>query len=486
MPELDDQQLLREFAENNSDSAFATLVARHVNLVYSAALRFGGNSQHAEEISQAVFIILARKADSLGKNVVLSGWLYQTARLTAANVIKSEIRRQRREQEAYMQSTLNEPDDATWQQIAPLLDDAMGRLGETDRNAVVLRFFENKTAREVAAALQLTEAAAHKRGNRALDKLRKFFSKRGVTLAAVAIAGAVSANSVHAAPVGLAKTISAVALAKGAAASTSTLILMKGVLKIMAWTKAKTVVVSLACVILAVGTTTVTIKEILGHLGHSWQRTNFKFPEIVQQTPPQVAIEPTRFPDYPGRYAYETEGGRMAIGIGVKPNVIIQAAFGVAHVDRLILPTDLPTGKYDYIANLPSGSAEALQNALETKFGLSARKMSLETNVFLLRMRQHGAPGLKRSGPGVGSSRLDNGHLAVHDAPTEVLAAQLENSCFHIPVLDQTSLAGEYDFDLRWDPANLETLKQALQDQLGLELVPAKMPVEMLVVEKAK
>ncbi len=504
MPELDDQQLLREFAENNSESAFATLVARHVNLVYSAALRFGGNSQHAEEISQAVFIILARKAGSLGKNVVLSGWLYQTARLTAANVMKSEIRRQRREQEAYMQSTLNEPDSGAgfqpaqigpaeslthcrdWRQIAPMLDDAMGRLGETDRNAVVLRFFENKTAREVAAALQLTEAAAHKRVNRALDKLRKFFSKRGVTLAAAAIADAVSANSVHAAPVGLAKTISVVALAKGAAASTSTLILVKGVLKIMAWTKAKTVVVSLACVILAVGTTTVTVKEIHGHLGHPWQRTNFKFPEIVQQTPPQVAIEATRFPDYPGRYAYETEGGRMAIGIGVKPNEIIQAAFGVAHVDRLILPTDLPTGKYDYIANLPSGSAEALQKAIETKFDLSARKISLETNVFLLRVRQHGAPGLKRSGPGVGSSHLDNGHLAVHDAPTEVLAAQLENSCFHIPVLDQTSLAGKYDFDLRWDPANLETLKQALQDQLGLELVPAKMPVEMLVVEKPK
>jgi len=87
-----------------------------------------------------------------------------------------------------MQSTLNEPNAAAWEQIAPLLDDAMGRLGETDRDAIVLRFFENKTAREVGAALKLTEAAAHKRVNRALEKLRKIFSKRGVTLSGTIIA----------------------------------------------------------------------------------------------------------------------------------------------------------------------------------------------------------------------------------------------------------------------------------------------------------
>jgi len=267
MPELDDQQLLREFAKTNSETAFAALVARHVNLVYSTALRFCGNPHRAEEVTQAVFIILARKAKSLGGKTVLSGWLYQTARMTAANVVKGEIRRQRREQEAYMQSTLNEPDPAAWEQIAPLLDDAMGRLGEIDRNAVVLRFFENKTAREVAAALQLTEAAAHKRVNRALDKLRKFFTKRGVIHSAAIIAGAVSANSVQAAPVGLAKTISAVAVAKGAVASTSTLTLVKGALKIMAWTKMKTAVVVSGVALLTVGTLTVTVVRIQQNTG---------------------------------------------------------------------------------------------------------------------------------------------------------------------------------------------------------------------------
>ena len=266
MTELNDHDLLAEFARSGSEVAFATLTARHVNLVYSAALRFCGDAQHCEEITQAVFIILARKAGKLSPRVVLSGWLYQTARLTAANLVKGEIRRQRREQEAYMQSTLNETDlsrqsgaaadAAAWQQLAPLLDEAMGRLGETDRNAVVLRFFENKTAAEVAAALKLTEAAAHKRVNRALEKLRKMFSKRGVALSATLIAGAVSASSVQAAPVGLAATISTVALTKGAAAGGSTLTLVKGALKIMAWTKAKTAVVAAAVVVLAAGTTT--------------------------------------------------------------------------------------------------------------------------------------------------------------------------------------------------------------------------------------
>src|ERR1043166_3354772 len=140
------------------------------------------------------------KPAACGPEPCLSGWLYQTARLTAANFVKGEIRRQRREQEAYMQSTLGQPQTMAWDQIAPLLDEAMGDLSETDRNAVVLRFFENKTAREVAAVLKVKEATAHKRVSRALEKLRKFFAKRGVTSTTAIIAGAVLANSVQAAP----------------------------------------------------------------------------------------------------------------------------------------------------------------------------------------------------------------------------------------------------------------------------------------------
>jgi RNA polymerase sigma factor (sigma-70 family) len=142
MTERTDHELLAEFARSGSDAAFAALVARHVNLVYSAALRATRQPDHAQEITQAVFIILARKAGKLSPRVVLSSWLYQTARLTAANFLKAEIRRQHREQEAYMQSTLNdESQAAAWEQLAPHLEAAMGGLGETDRNTLVLRFF---------------------------------------------------------------------------------------------------------------------------------------------------------------------------------------------------------------------------------------------------------------------------------------------------------------------------------------------------------
>ncbi len=238
MDERDDITLLREFAANESEAAFAALVSRHLNLVYSVALRSVGNVHAAQEISQAVFIILARKAKSLGSKTVLSGWLYQTTRLTAANFLRGEIRRQQREQEAYMQSTLNESEPEAWPQIAPLLDDALGKLGERDRNAIVLRFFENKNLQEVGAGLGVNEDAAKMRVTRALEKLRKLFVKRGVTLSAVAIAGAVTANSVQAAPVGLAATISATAV-KSSAIAASTLTLVKGTLKLMAWTKMK-------------------------------------------------------------------------------------------------------------------------------------------------------------------------------------------------------------------------------------------------------
>jgi RNA polymerase sigma factor (sigma-70 family) len=266
MPEPDDIALLKQYADENSESAFAELVTRYVNLVYSAAQRSVGNAHAAEEITQAVFIILAHKAKNFSKArrgvaaTVLSGWLYQTARLTAANYLRTEIRRQHREQEAYMQSILNEPESETWRQIAPLLDNAMDRLGEKDRNAIVLRFFENKSLGEVGAALGASEDAAKMRVNRALEKLRKFFTKRGVGSTTAIIAGAISANSVQAAPAALAKTISAVAVAKGAAVSGSTLTLIKGALKIMAWTKAKTAAVAVAAAILAIGTTTIVIK----------------------------------------------------------------------------------------------------------------------------------------------------------------------------------------------------------------------------------
>ena len=264
MTELDDIELLREFAEANSEAAFTALVARHINLVHSAAMRTVASAHAAEEVTQAVFIILARKARKLSVGTALSGWLYQTTRLTAANYLRGEFRRQRREQEAYMQSHLDEPDPAEWPQIAPLLEAAMGGLNEKDRNAIVLRFFENKTLGDVGHVLGASEDAAKMRVNRALEKLRKILSRRGVTTSAGVIAAMVSAHSVQAAPAGLAAGISAAAV-HGSAVTASTWALIKGALKVMAWTKARSAAVAGVVLILAAGTTTWIVKTSSHH-----------------------------------------------------------------------------------------------------------------------------------------------------------------------------------------------------------------------------
>jgi RNA polymerase sigma factor (sigma-70 family) len=223
----DDMALVREYAQSNSEQAFATLVSRHVNLVYSVAQRQVHDPSLAEEITQAVFIILARKAKSLSPKTILSGWLCRTVRYVSGRALRTERRRQFREREAQMQSTLNEADSNAWQHIAPLLDEALNCLGQKEHDAVVLRFFDGKELKQVGEAMGTGEDAARMRVNRGLEKLQEFFTKRGVTLSATAIAGAVAANSVQAAPAGLAGSVAGAALASAAAGTITTLSILK-------------------------------------------------------------------------------------------------------------------------------------------------------------------------------------------------------------------------------------------------------------------
>ena len=328
MYEADDLTLLREYAMGNSEAAFSELVTRRVGFVYSAALRQVRDPHLAEEVTQAVFIILAQKAGKISDKTVLAGWLFKTTRYASIAQTRDQVKRQRREQEVFMQSEIQSAaPDPLWDQMSPLLDEALTTLGETDRQAVLLRFFENKSLAQVGHALGTGEDTARKRVSRALEKLHRYFNKHGVNSTTAIIAGVLAANSVHAAPVTLAKTVTSIAIAKTAMAGTSTLTLIKGALKIMAWTKAKMVIITGAGILLVAGATVVTVQKIQAVEGRAWQQ---KYDLLVtDRLPPQVKI----LPSPPARQTLNihTWGSRYGkiLGLGQSVAGMMMAAYDV-------------------------------------------------------------------------------------------------------------------------------------------------------------
>jgi RNA polymerase sigma factor (sigma-70 family) len=219
---LDDQQLLRHYATNGSEAAFGELVQRYMNLVYSAALRrTGGSADLSNDITQQVFTDLARKARSLSPGVVLAGWLHCATRYAAGNLLRAERRRQACEKKAAAMNPLESELPPDWDDIRPVLDGALDRLGRVDRDALLLRFFENRTLAEVGHALGASEEAARKRVNRALDKLRTELVHRGLKTSAAVLSAAISVNAVQVAPAALAATLTSTSLAGVAAAGTT-------------------------------------------------------------------------------------------------------------------------------------------------------------------------------------------------------------------------------------------------------------------------
>ncbi|HEY5913800.1 MAG TPA: sigma-70 family RNA polymerase sigma factor [Verrucomicrobiae bacterium] len=204
----DDVELLRQLANDGSEAAFSELVVRHLDLVYSTALRvLRGDVHLAQDVVQTVFIDLARKARSIRKGVILEGWLYEAARFAAAKAVRQEQRRRAREQEATTMPESTPEPSIPWEELSPLLDAAMGELRTADRDAVLLRFFRRNDLNTVGAALGISEAAAQKRVERAVHKLRAILSRRGVTLSAGALGALLADSAVRAAPAGLAATL---------------------------------------------------------------------------------------------------------------------------------------------------------------------------------------------------------------------------------------------------------------------------------------
>lgn len=209
---MEDAELLRRYAEASDQGAFAELVGRRLPLVYSAALRqVGGDAHLARDVAQQVFADLARKAAALAGRESLTGWLYTSAGYAAAKAVRTEQRRRRREREAHAMDELtrNGEPTADWTVLRPVIDDAMRELNEGDREAVLLRYFENRAFAEIGVRLRLGENGARMRVERALDKLHGALARRGIGSSASALASALAVNAIGAAPSGLAGAIAA-------------------------------------------------------------------------------------------------------------------------------------------------------------------------------------------------------------------------------------------------------------------------------------
>jgi RNA polymerase sigma factor (sigma-70 family) len=239
---IEDAELLRRYAAENAESDFAEFVRRHIDFVYACALRrVGGDPHFAEDVAQQVFIAAARKVKKLAVHPVPTGWLYTATRNIAAQLVRTERRRQRREQEAHAME-LNERGNqrgADWEQLRPVIDDALDGLNEQDRQAVLLRFFEGKTFAEIGARLRLAENAARMRVDRALDKLNAALAHRGVASSSAALAVALANQAIVAAPTGLAVAATSAAVAGASVAASGT----AGAFYFMGMTKVQVVVI---------------------------------------------------------------------------------------------------------------------------------------------------------------------------------------------------------------------------------------------------
>jgi RNA polymerase sigma factor (sigma-70 family) len=217
-----DSELLKAYAERRCEAAFTELVGRHIDFVYSAARRMVRDAQVAEDVTQGVFMALAKNAAQLTNRPVLAAWLHRTAQNIASQTIRTDVRRRTREQmAAFMSESFATESEPLWEQTAPFLDRAVDGLRDQDREAILLRYFERKTAREIGQIFGTSEEAAHKRVSRAVERLRLILGKQGVTAGAAGLVTAISVNAVQAAPVGLETVISSTVTAAGATVTTT-------------------------------------------------------------------------------------------------------------------------------------------------------------------------------------------------------------------------------------------------------------------------
>jgi uncharacterized protein (TIGR03435 family) len=503
---LDDIELLREFASRNSEEAFRALVERHIDFVYATALRQLRDTHAAEEVTQAVFIDLARKAAIIPPGTVLSGWLFRAARFSAANTARTELRRKRREWEALqMEPTAHENKmDSPWEQMEPMLNDAIEQLSEKDRSAVLLRFFEKKPLCEVGECLGLNEEAAKKRVARAVDKLRLIFQRRGIATTSVVLMATLAAQTTQAAPIGLTTSIATNAALHGTALTASTVTIGKGILNIMAISKLKAAVVATAALLLVGGPTAyVVVQQIRARpqpapavvesvddalaLGI----INSMNSQTLDTAPPIVFLR-AHEPHPSDQTAAIAAGGGKIMGKSASIQDLLATAYGTTQSRVRMDGPAWPDVRVDYLVSLGSGQKRELQRIIREKLGLTAHRENRLEDVYVLTARAGEFPGRQSSvrRAGGSSSRSGDGELNFQNATIDSLARHIE-SRLRRPVINETGLRDRFDIVLSWGAPGEprpgpEALKKAITDRLGLELKPEQRDVEILLVQKEK
>lgn len=279
---MTDPDLLRQFSEERAESAFAELVRRRIDFVYAAALRqLAGDAHRAADVTQEVFLDLARKAGTLKNHPELLGWLFTSTHFAALNAIRAEQRRRRRETEAHAMhdaGPISDLESAAWEEVRPALDAALHELNERDRRIVLLRFFAQESFAGIAQALGLTENAAQKSATRALDRLRAALVRRGITSTSTALSAVLTAHAHITAPAHLALQISNAAIA-GAVTSIGGAAALASFFSVMNTTK------------IVAGLATLCAGVAVGFVFREQRRADAAAAELASHTRAQVALE---------------------------------------------------------------------------------------------------------------------------------------------------------------------------------------------------
>lgn len=353
---VDDGELLRQYAENRSEAAFTELVRRHLNLVYSAALRqVGGDIHRAKDVSQSVFADLARKAPVLSQRTTLAGWLYISTHRAAAHVRRTEQRRQIREQKAQVMQEISTHSDPQldWDQVRPMLDDVLQQLSDRDREAVLLRVFEGCAFADIGTKLRLSEDAARMRVDRALEKLRACLARHGVASTTAALAMVLANQAVIAAPEGLLTAISSSAITGVSGAGAAL-----GLIQLMNLTKLQIAVATAVLVTgAATGLRTIRANQNLNAQIASIRQENQTLPQLqsdharLQQLQSDLTAS-TKTAEFNAKYAAASRTVAHKSPQAPKPIDSLAAAlavgpiFGYGAVDQEPVPIDQDTIRY--------------------------------------------------------------------------------------------------------------------------------------------